>query len=1641
MEQVGTATRRREWRATLASLAFLAAAVTLFFWDAIFTSQTFYLRDHLFTYRPYRAVVARMLQDGVLPLWNPYLYFGQPLQAVLIEVFYPTTLLHYVCSFETAFKAHILIHYYLAAFGMFALARALSLTRVPACAAALSYALGSFLVSDGGYFNSLTTAGWAPWVILSLVGAARAPRLSRIALAALPLGLAMIGGEAETLLFSVTVAFAIAVSEAEGPLLRRLLRPAVPFAAVGALGLLLAMIQVLPTAEMIALSPRAEGLGEQEWKHFSLTLLTSLEVLSPKILGNPAGDLYYLGASDWGTGGRAQYPYFLSIYVGVAALCLWGCGAILGRGRVPKVLGALAVVAFVLMYGERTPVSGWLLKVLPFMTAFRFPVKFFTLASIAGAPLAGYGVQALIDVPWREASVARRRVWGAALALVAGAVTVGGWTWAVGGGAIPHITEHAIQIGLLGPTSNREGIAEMLGRSVQAAGVTAALHLALLVAAAWTLSGSRPRAASFAVVLLLAVDFGRANLDLNRTVDPRVVEAVSPLMRALPPDAREWRVVSRLVELEYAQPAGVKVSNPDVTSILQYHLFDLLGLHPSGGISQGLSYGNLHDPGSLYPRVLRGLLVELKRRKNDTDWVTFYQRTGVKYVVSLEEIHDPRVKLLTQMTYFSNYPYRLYEVADPLPKAVLVPSARRVVSAWEEVTTWLLPSFDPRAEVLLEGAGPSGGVGGAMEQRVEVVQGKDPSVLVVRANAERDAWLLVTDSWWPGWKATVDGKPVEIEKADVLFRAVRVPAGPHEVRFAYEPWTFRVGAWASIAGLVLCGLMLLVPVLARRPVALPVAWIADPIEARAWPIALGLVTLWFHWALVSPSTCLFAGDHCFAYRPYRWVIEQIWGQGEVPLWNPYTMFGQPLLACPILTIYPTSLLYKVLPFESAYDMHFLFHGFVAAYGAYALGRRLGWAPWVSFVAAATWAFGGYMVSVEQFYNVVVTAAWAPAVIWAVDRVVERPTARRVAVAALFTALMVLGGEVQTMAFTLVVGGVVWLRHWPADRRMAWVGRTAAVGAAALALALALDAFQVLPTREMLARSPRAAGLPEAEREGFSMTRATAAEVFFPRVLGDPASDACYLGGALWGSPNFRVPPYLLSRYLGTVLLLLALFGGVAAKGVRPKVLAFLVVAGFLAMMGKNCPPVAAAIGWLPLSGLVRYPIKFFALVSLAEVVLVGDVLTSLTAVSWSQVASWRRGLALAGWIACACVLAAGVVLALGAGTWAPRIRDWLITQDAIKTSLGGTMEIADEVLRGGLAETGRQAVLGGLVLAAAILVVLRASWRRWTVPVLAMFVVLDLAEANRGVNQVAPVGALARRPPCLDLLPAGALEGRLHVASVQSLDLMPANLRMDSTDPHDIVIGHRFQESILGPYTGLRWGVRYGVPFDPGRVYPLEFSYAGDKWRTDRTPGHNVWFLQRTGQRFTFSINPIRDRYLTERGQANCLGNLPVRLYEVQGALPRAYIAAEEVAEPELTKAVDLWLSKGFDATRRIVVERDPAPARGGGGSASVDLDRSREVVVEADAPGGGTLVLLDSYDPGWTVEVDGLPAPVIRANALFRGVRLAPGHHTVRFYYDPASWRWGWRISVAALGVALLLLVLPRRARQAAPSPAIGTV
>jgi len=156
---------------------------------------------------------------------------------------------------------------------------------------------------------------------------------------------------------------------------------------------------------------------------------------------------------------------------------------------------------------------------------------------------------------------------------------------------------------------------------------------------------------------------------------------------------------------------------------------------------------------------------------------------------------------------------RVLEDTTALPRAFLVSTARVASSLGTALSEMIHRPFRPDQEVILaddattQATAPVAERGGQGTARVTSYA---PSAVQIHTSATADAWLVLSDTYYPGWTAAVDGHPVTVLRGDVLFRVIPVPAGEHDVEFTFDPASVKIGLLVTLVGvlIVVAGLLL-----------------------------------------------------------------------------------------------------------------------------------------------------------------------------------------------------------------------------------------------------------------------------------------------------------------------------------------------------------------------------------------------------------------------------------------------------------------------------------------------------------------------------------------------------------------------------------------------------------------------------------------------------------------------------------------------------------------------------------------------------------------------------------------------------------------------------------------------------------------
>lgn len=373
-------------RATHLTLALVTLLILGVFFMELVPGRVYYPGDTARVYLPQRAALQRAIQQQVLPWWTSGIGAGYPLLAEgQVAALYPLNwLLYSLLPVEIALTVSVVLHYLITGVGFYVYARALRLSQAAAFLGTLVWTLGGFTIAHLSHVSIMAAAAWLPWLFAlthSLLRPATQQRRfswSGVLALAVVTGLQFLAGHPQISLLSLMALAAYALFLGLTGNRKQTVRAWSSWAAAIALGILLALPQLVPTIELSALSQRAGGLDSTFFTSYSLHPLLLATYLSPFLLGNP----YPTGSVE------------LMGYVGLLPLPLAGVALWRYRGKEKWFFAGLIVVGALLAFGRWNPLYDYL-RYVPLFNLFRVPARYLYWVSLGLAVLAALGFDAI----------------------------------------------------------------------------------------------------------------------------------------------------------------------------------------------------------------------------------------------------------------------------------------------------------------------------------------------------------------------------------------------------------------------------------------------------------------------------------------------------------------------------------------------------------------------------------------------------------------------------------------------------------------------------------------------------------------------------------------------------------------------------------------------------------------------------------------------------------------------------------------------------------------------------------------------------------------------------------------------------------------------------------------------------------------------------------------------------------------------------------------------------------------------------------------------------------------------------------------------------------------------------------------------
>jgi hypothetical protein len=749
-------------RLLFSPLVVLLVALVLLY-HRLVLGEVFYWGLPSLQFYPWRDLAWDMLSQGTLPFWNTYNGAGAPLLAnYQSALLYPPNWITYFLPLGWSMSVLAVLHLMLAGWGMWLFTGRLGLSELGRGMAAIGFALSGYLVARVGTYPIVFAAAWIPWVLWAALGILNGLGWRSVGWLGLAVGMQLLCGHAQTTWYSMLLLGAFCAWWSVQNRLWKVSRWLQLILGL-IIGVAIAAAQIVPTAELLAQSQRSSGVDFEFAMNFSYAPARILNLFAANIFGTPADGSY---ATNGAYFEDAVYFGLIPLISAFVAILTWIMRTLRRRTRPDSMMTTplwivITLIAFIFALGRYTPIFPFLYENVPTFSMFQAPVRWHIWTVFALCVLAGIGA----DVWGRDrATLGRVRI-----ALVA---------------ALGVMLVLLISPLVLPETALAEPVVSVMIRAL--------FGMTLLIVAACVLSLRQPPATDepkrtrwhMMVWAVIAVDLVVVGWGLNPTTstafyDPLPNESIVGRTFWLADDEEAIKFEQFLDFADY------RLSPEEITA------YRAAGL-PNLNVVDRMASLNNFDPLLVGP--YKQFLDQVNTNPINRDALLSAANVQVQLDASGQrrdlDIAPARVRLL---------PLGCYELLDP---------ETELRSTWSPTQTVLLEPSET-SDIAAASVETCSSMNGEV-----IVQLDSPNHILLTVTVEEEGWLVLADAYYPGWKGTVNDTDTEIYKANLAFRAVRIPAGTNQIEFRYEPMWPIPSVIVSIISVIIA--LLFVSIKSRR---------------------------------------------------------------------------------------------------------------------------------------------------------------------------------------------------------------------------------------------------------------------------------------------------------------------------------------------------------------------------------------------------------------------------------------------------------------------------------------------------------------------------------------------------------------------------------------------------------------------------------------------------------------------------------------------------------------------------------------------------------------------------------------------------------------------------------------------------------
>ena len=792
------------------------ASPFILFAPEIFSGKTLFWGTAILQFLPWRYLAWEMIRGGSLPLWNPYVGMGAPLLAnYQTGVLYPPNWILFLFDaiggvgwMGWGHAVLVAFHLAWAGWGMVKLAKSLGVGEVGQAIAGLSFGLSGYLVSRVSFFSINSTVVWLPWILYYCIPVKceeeySGGKLWRLLKLTLSMSMLLLAGHAQTawyiILFGILWGVFIRNNQiahsyrSDKGALKKIRVLATDYllgsltglfqysiALLGAIAL--ASAQLLPTLEYLINSQRSTMVPSEQATTYSYWPWRLLTLLAPRLFGSPVKGNY------WGYGNYWED----ALYFGMLPLIAFISSFLLNKSEKKRMsdrsgdrfqnhllwfIGLCIIFSMALALGKNTSIFPFFYEHIPTFNMFQAPTRFSIWAQFGFSLVAGVGVS-----QWRK-PVGKCLYWTRLSIAAAFAVILGsGLAWLTFGKITQTIVQATALAGFwaMGTGFLIIAIPDSFDGNFNSNGGS---DIKFQKAALWGIG----------VIIFVALDLLITDWGLNPGIGQKLLTKpafTSPYVEQLVGENRIYLPPQDEYDLKFTRFMRFDSYNPgedweNLRSVLL----------PNVNILDQVASANNFDPlvTSRYEKWMEHIN-EVMIQGQDSNLQTLLNLSGIGAVETIDN------SAMSGVVFNEIKGSRYLRFVPCMYEANGAEEALKMIDQGE---------FNPDQSVVIENSEREGNFprckemeaseeAGAAIQEIE----KRPNKLALVIENQKPGFLVISETWYPGWVVEINGKRGEILKANYLFRGLFLEPGINSIVFLYHPESFYWGSIISICGLI-----------------------------------------------------------------------------------------------------------------------------------------------------------------------------------------------------------------------------------------------------------------------------------------------------------------------------------------------------------------------------------------------------------------------------------------------------------------------------------------------------------------------------------------------------------------------------------------------------------------------------------------------------------------------------------------------------------------------------------------------------------------------------------------------------------------------------------------------------------------------